>query len=203
MNKKFLTAVSAMVLASFVGMNSAEARDGFYRSVKGGRTNPNMNSKEDSAVEKAVIDFDDVYFVSGAFGYRWKYFRAELEYTYRDDYSERVASTVLPGVSSEAYLEAHSYLVNGYFDLMPNYIISPYISGGLGYTDLKLTTKATGGNPRTWDDNTFTWTLGGGLSIRLNRCLNFDFGYRYVDMGDVDEAEVNAHEYYAGLRYTF
>ena len=46
MNKKFLTAVSAMVLASFVGMNSAEARDGFYLSVKGGRTNPNMNSKQ-------------------------------------------------------------------------------------------------------------------------------------------------------------
>ena len=202
MNKKILTAVSALALIACVGASSAEARDGFYLSVKAGRTNPNMNSKEDSATEKAVIDFDDVYFVSGAFGYRWKYFRAELEYTYRDDYSERVPGA-FEGTSREAYLEAQSYLVNGYFDLMPNYIISPYISGGLGYTDLQLTTKSTGAKARSWDKNTFTWTLGGGLSIRLNKCLNFDLGYRYIDMGDIEEAEVNAHEYYAGLRYTF
>ena len=47
MNKKFLTAVCALILVAFVGANSAEARDGFYLSVKGGRTNPNMNSKKD------------------------------------------------------------------------------------------------------------------------------------------------------------
>ncbi len=202
MTKKFLMAASALVLASFVTVSAAEARDGLYLSVKGGRTNPNMNSKKDSFYDKAAIDFDDVWFVSGAFGYRWKYFRAELEYTYRDDYSERVAGT-LPGTMREASLEAQSYMVNGYIDLMPNYILSPYISGGLGYTDLTMTTRATGGNPRSWDENNFTWSLGGGLSIRLNKCLNFDFGYRYLDMGSIDEAEVNAHEYYAGLRYTF
>ena len=202
MTKKFLTAVSVMVLASFVATGAAEARDGVYLSVKGGRTNPNMNSKKDNFYDKAGIDFDDVWFVSGAFGYRWGYFRAELEYTYRDDYSEKVAGTV-PGTSSETSLEAKSYMVNGYIDLMPNYIISPYISGGLGYTDLQLTTRSTGANARSWDEKNFTWSLGGGLSIRLNKCLNVDFGYRYLDMGSVDEAEINAHEYYAGLRYTF
>ena len=108
MTKKFLTAVSALVLASFAAAGVAEARDGLYLSVKGGRTNPNMNSKKDSFYDKAGIEFDDVWFVSGAFGYRWKYFRAELEYTYRDDYSERVAGS-LPGTSREASLEAKSY----------------------------------------------------------------------------------------------
>ena len=44
MNKKILTAVSALALVACVGIDTADARDGFYVSVKGGRTNPNMNS---------------------------------------------------------------------------------------------------------------------------------------------------------------
>ena len=172
MSKKFLMAASALVLASFVSAGVAEARDGLYLSVKGGRTNPNMNSKKDSFYDKAAIDFDDVWFVSGAFGYRWKYFRAELEYTYRDDYSERVAGA-LPGTMREASLEAQSYMVNGYIDLMPNYIISPYISGGLGYTDLTMTTRATGGNPLEICKSEPPSATSFSKSSSINICLSF------------------------------
>lgn len=200
MKRTFLAAVSAMVL-TIATVCSAQARDGFYLAVRGGGTNPNMNSDKDSITAKAVVDFDDVWFVSGAFGYRWGYLRTELEYTYRDDYEDSV--TVRPGFTSDSALEASSYMANAYIDFMPNYIISPYISGGIGYTKLKLSTRSTGGRPRSWDETNFTWSLGGGISLRLNKCLNLDAGYRYLDMGSIENANVNAHEYYMGLRYTF
>ena len=78
-------------------------------------------------------------------------------------------------------LESDSYMANAYLDFMPNYWISPYISGGIGWTSLKLTNQDEDamGTRESYKENNFTWTAGGGLTFRLNRCLNVDFGYRY------------------------
>lgn len=200
MNKKFLTAVSAIALTACVAVD-AQARDGFYLAVRGGMTDPNMNASEDSVTKSAAVDLDTVWFVSGAFGYKWRYFRTEFEYTYRDDYSD--SEDLGSGLRANTDLEATSYMINGYIDFLPNYVVSPYITGGLGYTNLKLSHRATNVRALNWDENNFTWMLGAGLSLRLNKCLNLDAGYRYLDMGDIDKANMNAHEYYAGLRYTF
>lgn len=201
MTNKIMVAISVLTLSTAI-VTVAQARDGFYLAVRGGLTNPNMNAVDDKITDKAAVDFDDVWMVGGAFGYRWGYLRTELEYTYRDEYSDRqeYGNT---GTFRDAALEAESYMANAYIDFMPDYIISPFISGGIGYTNLKLSTKTTGRQARSWDESNLTWSLGGGLSLRLNKCLNLDMGYRYLDMGEIEEANMNAHEYYAGLRYTF
>ena len=202
MQKKILTFASALLLSTVIA-GTASARDGWYAAVRGGVTNSNMNSVDESSTTtaKADIDFDNVWMMSGAVGYRYSYFRAELEYSYREDHDETSAT----GLSGTEF-GAKNLMLNGYFDFLPNYVISPYVSAGIGWAQLSLDTFSKAGGATTTnsvDSDNFTWSIGAGMTVRVNKCLNIDAGYRYLDMGDIENANVNAHEVYFGLRYTF
>ena len=90
-----------------------------------------------------------------------------------------------------------------YFDLMPNYWISPFVGGGIGYSQITYTNSSPRLGQKTTEDDKFSWQIGGGLTIRINKCLNIDGGYRYYTLGKIEEGEVNGHEWYAGIRFTF
>ena len=202
MQKKLFTIASALLLSTAIA-GSAAARDGWYFAVRGGVTNSNLNdvSEDSTTTATADIDFDNVWMMSGAVGYRYSYFRAELEYSYHEDHDE-----TSPSGKSGTEFGSQNLMLNGYIDFMPNYVISPYISGGIGWAKVKMDTFYTAGSARQEDNNdvnNFAWSVGAGLTVRINKCLNLDGGYRYIDMGDIDSANVNAHEWYFGLRYTF
>ena len=206
MKKTYLMMASALVLTMAVAA-TAEARDGFYIAARGGYTDFNVNSKEDNVSTSAKVELGSGWHASGAIGYKKGYFRLEGEYIYRDDSDDKYEYTI-PGAYHSTILESDSFMANAYLDIMPNYWISPYFTGGIGLTRLDLETYdvAPGGmvsDKETDSANNFTWQVGAGLSLRLNRCLNLDAGYRYIDMGEIDDADMNAHEWYGGLRYTF
>lgn len=205
MKKTLLAATSAMVLA-ISAASSAYAKDGFYLGVRGGNTNFNLNNKEDASTDTARADYGDTWHISGALGYKYKYFRLEGEYIFRN----KIDDNYFDGPSNFAYtrnvkLDADTFLANAYIDIMPNYWISPFITGGIGMSRLELESKVNDNISPTVkeSDKTFTWAVGAGVSIRLNRCLNLDAGYRYVDMGELGDAEFTLHEVYGGLRFTF
>ena len=209
MKKFFFMALSAALFSSVMSA-AAIARDGAYLAIRGGSVNENMNSDDDSAFDDNRLDFDYVWFVSGAVGYRWNYLRAEIEYTYRNDFDDTYSSAsgaLANEIYSHMVLKSKSVMFNAYFDFMPNYVISPYINAGIGWTYLEMEdTTHTFGNvvkQPSFDETNFTWSLGAGLTIRINKCINIDGGYRYVDMGELEHANINAHEIYGGIRYTF
>ncbi len=203
MKKTYLTMASALVLTMAVTA-TAEARDGFYIAARGGYTDFNVNNKDDSAADQAKIELASGWHMSGALGYKYGYFRVEGEYIYRDK-SDDEYSYGTPGAGHKTILESDSFMANAYLDVMPNYWISPYFTAGIGLTRLDLETYDFPGvvDKETDSADNFTWQVGAGLSLRLNRCLNLDAGYRYIDMGEIDDADINAHEWYGGLRYTF
>lgn len=204
MKKSLLTMAAALVL-TVVATGAAEARDGFYIGLRGGNTNNNLNNKRDSSADKALEDFGDVWNMSGALGYKYKYFRVEGEYIYRNDIDDHyLVKNGGRDFQHKVTMSSDSFMANAYIDFMPNFWISPYISGGIGLTRLEIeNTSNDGGSYRKDTADNFTWMLGGGLSLRLNKCLNLDAGYRYLDMGDIGDANINAHEVYGGLRFTF
>ena len=211
--KKIFFMVLATAFFELASVSLTEARDGAYLAIRGGGINENLNSEDDSAWDSNRLDFDNVWFMSGAVGYRWRYLRAELEYTYRDDFDDKIPlAENNPGLPADKYyshytLKSKSIMANAYLDLMPNYVVSPYISGGLGLTMLEFEeTSYSNGTvqpSQSYDETNFTWSIGAGLSIRLNKCINIDAGYRYIDMGEIEHANINAHEVYGGIRYTF
>jgi opacity protein-like surface antigen len=93
-------------------------------------------------------------------------------------------------------------MLNAYIDFMPNYWISPYITGGIGYSEITYEYRDHL-DEFSMDEKKFSWQAGGGLTIRINKCLNLDGGYRYYTLGKIDRGEVNGHEWYAGIRFTF
>lgn len=206
MKKSLVTFASALVLASAF-VSNASARDGFYFGLRGGMTNYNLNNKEDTSVDKARVDFGNVWHMSGAIGYRYGFIRLEAEYIYRDDVDDDYTYKLDPNnYKFSSTLESDSFMANAYLDFMPNYWISPYIQGGIGLTRLDLTNQdhaTVAARKDSYSSDNFTWSVGGGISLRLNKCVNLDAGYRYMDMGDINEANINAHEVYGGLRYTF
>ena len=203
MKKSLVSALAA--LAVCLGLSSvAEARDGFYLTARGGMTWNSLNNKDDSVSAAAVSDLDSVGMFSGAVGYKYKYFRFELEYVSRDDAEEDIISEA-GNHQSTMTVSSSSYMFNIYVDLMPNYWISPYFGGGIGYSKLELLNDKADliSKDEKWEEDKFTWQIGGGLSIRINKCLNIDGGYRYYTLGKIEGAEVNAHEWYGGIRFTF
>ncbi len=201
--KKGLLAAFAAVFALLGIIETAQARDGFYLTGRGGMTWNNLNSKKDSVADDKVSKLDHVSVYSGAIGYKYKYFRGELEYVWRDDAEEAITTDGL--YSADMTVSSESYMFNVYLDFMPNYWISPYLSAGIGMSQLEMVNKTVGlaGQTEKWEKDTFTWQAGAGLTLRLNRCLNIDAGYRYYTLGKIENAEVNTHEWYAGIRFTF
>ena len=200
MKKGLVLACSATALMLALS-TVAEARDGFYLTARGGKTWFNLNRKDDAISKSADLSFDPVGMYSGAVGYKYRYFRGEIEYIWREGSEE---DAIVNGiVTSTSEVEAESLMLNMYFDLMPNYWISPFVGGGIGYSQITYTNSSPRLGQKTTEDDKFSWQIGGGLTIRINKCLNIDGGYRYYTLGKIEEGEVNGHEWYAGIRFTF
>ena len=200
MKKGLVLACVGMALC-LVTSTVAQARDGFYLTARGGRTWMNLNDKDDAVSKKSELSFNSVAMYSAAIGYKYKYFRGEVEYVVRDDAQEETYN-VMGSLSSTSTVEANSIMLNAYIDFMPNYWISPYITGGIGYSEITFTFDGTH-DEYSIDENKFSWQAGAGLTLRINKCLNIDGGYRYYTLGKIEEGEVNGHEWYVGIRFTF
>ena len=199
MSKKFLTAVSALVLSMGMAASAKAGCDGIYVGVRGGIINHNIGSNDETFGDR--LDVDDNSLIAGiALGYRYGYLRTELEYTWREktDTSE--------GFGTNADFESESYMWNFYVDLSPYTMFTPYLMAGIGYSNLDATTTSVVLNNRikkSYSENNFTWALGGGISAQVTTRINADIGYRFWHMGDIEHASVRAHEFYIGARYVF
>ena len=211
--KKLLLSAVALFGMIFSGENIALAScDGPYLAVRGGVANHTLGDKDENVATDKKLDIDDNSgMFSGALGYRYKYFRFEAEYVYRQDAEDSNTSFAeLPSggmVASRRSSEfsSKSYMANVYWDLSPYTMFTPYLSAGLGITSLEYTFKMNDSYNNTvkYDKDNFTWSVGGGISAQVTTRFNIDLGYRYYDMGDLDSGAVHNHEVYGGLRYTF
>ena len=192
--KKLLLATSAAVLlASFAA--KAEC-DGIYGAFRAGYV------KHDA--KKIQGDLKDRRFMmSGALGYRWEYFRTELEYVWRKSTTDK---SIYP---MQDMLKTYSYMWNAYYDVLPYNWWSPYVGAGIGFSKIRFSERhqITGLVNEDWKTTKFTWSLGGGLSLKVTNRLNLDVGYRYYDLGSPKRKgtkyDVSAQEVYGGLRYVF
>ena len=211
--KKILLTTSAVILALGC-INEANADcNGLYLAGRGGVVKHEYSQKSGGVANLNTEGLDsNQLMLSAALGYRYDYLRAELEYIWRDK-SDKETTASASGGAGSVYrsFKTYSYMLNGYLDLAPYRWFTPYISAGIGFTKLKYTNSvinvngehinlATNGN---YEPTRFTWSVGGGLSIKVTNRFNVDAGYRYYDMGSIKSADITAHEVYGGIRYVF
>ena len=206
MNKLLLSA-SALTLAFGLTSEALADCNGMYLAARGGIVKHSIENPKKGGKGDSMNDFDKTkLMLSGALGYRYDYFRIEGEYVWRDNVSLKDREET--GAKSSRNFKSYSYMLNGYFDLAPYSWLTPYVGAGIGYTRLKYTSTVTlpGGVSLT-DANdkegNFTWSVGGGLTVKVTNRFNVDAGYRYYDMGKLHKADVDAHEVYGGVRYVF
>lgn len=196
MNTKFCTVATALLLSS----TSAIACDGFYMGLRGGVVNHNFGESTASG-DTYEID-DNAMFGAGSLGYRYGYFRAELEYIWREETDSESGDTVGLGADKTTF-QTQSYMLNGFVDLSPYTRFTPFIMAGIGMTNVTLEHQPFGGAKENFDEDNFTWSVGAGISAKITNRFNMDIGYRFFDMGEIEEATIKAHEVYGGIRYVF
>lgn len=203
MTKKILNILTFVTLFFVTTENAYAECDGFYLAGRIGiaeykleEARSGISSPSDYVVDKERL------LASGALGYRYKHVRAELEYIWRDKNTDNI------GPITEGTFKTYSYMFALYYDFFPYSWFTPYINGGIGYTRSKLSLyNKTVGINHELKDNSFMWSLGAGISVKVTNRLNVDLGYRYFDMGNSDLDTFNGkttlenQEVYLGLRY--
>lgn len=214
MKKILLTSAACFGLLMTAGTSSFASCDGPYLAVRGGVANHTLGDKdENKATDRKLDAGDNLKMFSGALGYRYKYFRIEAEYIWRET-RENSSTTLVPRLIGDYRISrrteefvSKSYMANIYWDMSPYTMFTPYLSAGLGITQLEHNFKnySSSGTPTTvkYDDDNFTWSVGGGLSAQVTTRFNIDLGYRYYDMGELKSGAIHNHEVYGGVRYTF
>lgn len=206
MLKKMLAGASALVLGMVVASSAMADCDGIYLGVRGGVAEPDIGAKSTSG-DRLKID-DNLFMMSGAIGYRYTYFRAEVEYIWRDQSEDketlRIPIAGRPDIvsTSTGEFDYESYMFNVYYDLSPYTWFTPYLQAGMGVTNLEYKFRYDDGSD-SYKDHNFTWVLGAGVSAKMTNRLNLDIGYRYFDMGKMGKGKLHNQEIYGGVRYVF
>lgn len=203
MTKNILTGALTGI-SLILAMQTAQANDGFYVSGALGNTwTEDSDYKDDvlSATGKSQIDNTIGFFIAGGKEFN-KYVRGELELSYRKADVDNVDGIKTPGLE----IETTALMINGYFNLLPDAQINPYISGGLGIADQEVILEIAGSSISN-DDTAFAYQVGGGLNYDINDNISLFTDYRYFQTADFEistaELEYAAHELRAGVRYTF
>ena len=102
-------------------------------------------------------------------------------------------------------------LVNAYLDLGTWHGISPFVGGGVGAANVKISSfrdagiayadpldVGTGFPTMAYADDAdkwnFAWALYAGLGFQITDALTLELAYRYLDMGDGETADIIAYD---------
>ncbi|MBP5352728.1 MAG: porin family protein [Alphaproteobacteria bacterium] len=207
--KKLLLTASALILGMSLAQNASADCNGLYLAGRGGAV---KHFYKDGVANTKKLHYDQKLMLSGALGWRYDYFRTEVEYVWRQKNKKTRHAASGTGLTNNVRFSSESLMLNGYFDLAPFHWLTPYVGAGIGFTKMKFksttysewtgetTNNFKGKNP---NPTRFTWSVGGGLSVKVTNRFNVDAGYRYYDMGKLHAAEITAHEIYGGVRYVF
>ena len=96
-------------------------------------------------------------------------------------------------------------LVNGYYDIGTWYHVTPYVGAGAGVAFGQPNARLDGDPKGTYyakfGYQNFAFALMAGVAIDVFDHTKLDIGYRYLNNGRTDGAEIYFHEIRAGLRY--
>jgi opacity protein-like surface antigen len=198
MNKILLVGAALGVLVASQA-NAADLQ--YYTGLK---TGVNKLDVKYEGVSKEYHDFS----LMPSFGVRLnKYLRGEFEYGVRGVSDEDKTRDM--GVSQKEETEILMYTgsLQVFAELPNSTFLTPFVNAGIGVTKTEVEYKCRDGlgglKKDKWDDASFTWNIGAGLSAKVNDRIFVDATYRYTDFDKVEDAEFTASEFLLGIRYDF
>ena len=117
--KKYLLSTICIALVG-LACNPAYAEcDGIYAAFRAGVVKHDV-SDSSGDINGETLD-DNRLMISGALGYRYDHFRGELEYVWRKHTNDETEFDV-------AKFKSYSFMLNAYYDFMPDHWWSPYLN---------------------------------------------------------------------------
>lgn len=182
---KKLTVLSAFIALCLSSPVSA-ADPNLYGRIDSGyswSTNMDRDVGANNAGSSAIIGVGLGYHIND-------HVRTDATLGYRGWYQLK-ASEPLSGTTFGAQADIKSLvgLLNVYYDIGHYNVFTPYIGGGIGFSNNKvdstgLTLGGTGiGNIDSHTNTSFAWQIGAGTAVDITSSIALDVGYRYVDMG--------------------
>ncbi len=206
--KKLTVFLSALFLVFSVNAHA----EGPYVGLKIGAVYLTDSDLTDPNLAGTVLEVesDTGFSVGAAVGYGFSNnFRLEGEISYQSNDVDKINYLGL-SASTTGDSTALTFLLNGYYDFKNNSPLTPFITGGLGYSKVELNDFNVPGSglPNiNEDDNVFAYQVGVGLAYEMIEKATFDIGYRYFATEDPEldtsEVEFQNHILYLGLRYSF
>jgi opacity protein-like surface antigen len=168
------------------------------------------------------VEFDPGINVGGAGGFDFGYLRIEGELSYKgaemSSIVEKNSQTRYANVDGRA--GAFAMMGNAFLDLRNPSPVTPYIGGGVGIANVRLTNTdgtdtRTGFRTRLYDsdnDTVFAYQAGAGLEIAFTQRLSLDIGYRYFGTAKAKfnrhsstaaELKFESHNVSGGFRFKF
>jgi opacity protein-like surface antigen len=209
MDKKPLLALVCAVAISTPAMAAApqfKMPSTAYVSLGAGLTSTN-DSDFGIAGVSGSIGIDHSANFSGAIGTNvTPNIRTELEISYRDPNLSDIKVNGVGSASLNGDVKTWAYLVNGYYDFMPQSKFSPFLSLGIGAATHKGTISG-GGITESGSSTVLAYQAGLGANYALTDKTALWAGYRYLgsEKPDFDglKATYNANEFRAGVRFNF
>ena len=157
----------------------------------------------------------------GEFAFDWK-----SDATDDNDFYFKVDNPYVHNFESTTSL--YDVMFNLYYDFDTGTSFVPFLTAGLGYGHIALSTTAAGISDYGAIDisndinaDNFVWGVGAGVAYELTENLAIDLMYRYTNYGSVDangelniiglekplpvdaDFDIATHEFMLGARYTF
>lgn len=210
--------VIPVVLFLFVATALPALADDGYKPYIGVQFGFNLAEKNDAGL---ISDMDFDTGIGGAIsigldhGWRYANARSELELAYRQADIDGGSFDGLEVTDGQA--TAISLLLNLYYSIPTDSILTPYFMGGLGVASLELENIVIGDTTFIDDSQAaLAYQAGAGVDVMLTENWTLDLAYRYFGTADkefennaVNEAfkafdyRYESHNALLGLRYTF
>jgi len=149
------------------------------------------------------IEYNPGIALGAALGYAFNNFRAEGEIGWQKNDLDKVS---MLGESADVNGDVTNlvFLANGYYDFLNNSQFTPYVSAGIGLTNVKVSSSDLEADN---DDTVFAYQVGVGIGYAVNDKVTLEVKYRYFGASDPEfdgvKVEIGSHNVLAGFRIGF
>lgn len=169
--KKLLGVIATLITIALPP--AMQAQEGFYAGGFAG-----VNFLDIRPQHHVHVDTDTGYALGAVLGYKFcDDFRLEGEIAYRDNGFDKIKHHG-EKISVHGHAKSWSFMANGYYDLPVDWIVTPYVGGGIGYETCcgHMSHNSFKGKI---SENGFAWQLMAGLNYDLTDDIQVNLEYKF------------------------
>ena len=201
--KRFLLGSAAAVLCAF----PAQAQESsVYVSGHLGLTHYSDSDYSIGAIT-GDVDLDNTWNAALALGIDLtENIGAELEFSHRKTDIDSMNVDGVGAIVASGDLATSALMLNGYYHVLPEGMVNPYLSAGVGIArhDGEITIAGVTDDGK---DTVLAYQAGAGVSFDVAQDTDLVFGYRYFATKDYEvdtmKADFDTHELRIGVKYSF